>query len=136
MQWKYLEHTADVKLHAYGNTLEECFTNAALAMFEVMTDVKKVKKKVRYTIEVYGNDIKSLLYKFLEELLFLLNTKQFLLSEVAELVIEGYRIKATVLGDRLSDRYETHGEVKAVTYNEMEIHDEAKQKYVQVVLDI
>ena len=32
MKYKFLEHTADVKFRAYGNGLEEAFSNAALAL--------------------------------------------------------------------------------------------------------
>ena len=33
MNFEYLDHTADVQLHAWGATLEEAFQNCALAMF-------------------------------------------------------------------------------------------------------
>lgn len=38
-----LDHTADVQLHAWGNTLGEAFANSALAMFNVMTPISAVK---------------------------------------------------------------------------------------------
>jgi SHS2 domain-containing protein len=50
--WKFefLEHTADVYIAAHGQTLEEAFENAALAMFEVMTDTDKVSSDVEDSI--------------------------------------------------------------------------------------
>ena len=51
-QYEFLEHTADVKFRAYGKTLEEAFSNAALATSAVMTDVKKIKGKIEKTIAV------------------------------------------------------------------------------------
>jgi len=41
--FRFLEHTADVYVAAYGETLAEAFENAALAMFETMTDTENVK---------------------------------------------------------------------------------------------
>ena len=41
-KYEYLEHTADTKFRAYGETMEETFTNAALAMMNVMVDAIKV----------------------------------------------------------------------------------------------
>jgi len=43
--YEFFEHTADVGIIARGNTLEEAFSNAAKAVFEVMTDTSKVEAK-------------------------------------------------------------------------------------------
>ena len=37
-RFEFLEHTADAYIIAYGKDLAEAFENAALAMFEVMTN--------------------------------------------------------------------------------------------------
>ena len=137
-KYKFLEHTADAKFQAYGNNMGEAFSNAALAMFSVITDTKKIKKKIKKEIKVKGTDLKSLLYNFLEELLFLLDTNSFLLNKIEKISIkkmEGkYSLNATIAGDK-ADNYETSGDIKAVTYNEMEIKENDKVM-VQVVLDL
>ena len=46
-KFEYLEHTADVYIAAHGATMEEAFGNAALAMFEVMTDTEKMRHCIR-----------------------------------------------------------------------------------------
>ena len=74
-KYKFFEHTADAKFQAYGKSVEEAFSNAALAMFSVITDTNKIKKKVKKGIEARGHDRKSLLYNYLEELLFLIDTE-------------------------------------------------------------
>jgi len=137
-KYKFLEHTADAKFQAYGNNMGEAFSNAALAMFSVITDTKKIKKKIKKEIKVKGTDLKSLLYNFLEELLFLLDTNSFLLNKIEKISIKKmkgkYSLNATVVGDK-ADNYETSGDIKAVTYNEMEIKENDKVM-VQVVLDL
>src|SRR3989304_9073183 len=79
-RYEFLEHTADVYLAAYGESLEEAFENAALAMFDVMTEVEKVESKVEDNVEVEGYDDYALLYSWLEELLILFETKGNLYS--------------------------------------------------------
>ncbi|MDP6600203.1 MAG: archease [Candidatus Woesearchaeota archaeon] len=137
-KYKFLEHTADAKFQAYGNNMGEAFSNAALAMFSVITDTKKIKKKIKKEIKVKGTDLKSLLYNFLEELLFLLDTNSFLLNKIEKISIKKmggkYSLNATVAGDK-ADNYETSGDIKAVTYNEMEIKENDKVM-VQIVLDL
>ena len=117
-KYKFLEHTADAKFQAYGNNMGEAFSNAALAMFSVITDTKKIKKKIKKEIKVKGTDLKSLLYNFLEELLFLLDTNSFLLNKIEKISIKKmkgkYSLNATVVGDK-ADNYETSGDIKDVT---------------------
>jgi SHS2 domain-containing protein len=136
-KYKFLEHTADAKFQAYGKTLEEAFSNAALAMFSIMTDTSKVAKRTKKTVAVKGDDLKSLIVKFLSEFLFLLDAENFLLNSVDELKIKksgsGYELKAAAYGDD-AGKYETKGDIKAVTYNDIKV--EEKPFMVQIVVDI
>ena len=67
--FEYLDHTADCKFKAFGKTKEEQFSNAALAMFNVMVDPLSVSPQIIKEINVTGDDDCQLLYNFLEELL-------------------------------------------------------------------
>ncbi len=138
-KYKFLEHTADAKFQAYGKTMEESFSNAALAMFSLITETNKIKKEIKKGIEARGHDLKSLLYNYLEELLFLIDTENFLLNHIGELKIhkkeEKYFLEAIAVGDK-ADNYETTGDIKAITYNEMEVKEEKGKVMVQVVLDL
>ncbi len=138
-RFEYLEHTADCKFQAFGNNIHEAFAHAALATSNVMIDISKLKHKREHYVEVKGKDKKALLYNFLEEILFLLDTEGFLPCIILNIIIKktdsGYILEGTFGGD-LIENYETHGDVKAVTYNEMKIKEEKDKTMVQVVLDI
>jgi SHS2 domain-containing protein len=137
-KFKFLEHTADAKFQAYGKSMEEAFSNAALAMFSIITDTKKIDKKIKKEIKAEGKDLKALLYNFLEEFLFLLDSDNFLLSKIEKIKIkkinDKFKLNSAVIGDK-ANNYETHGDIKAVTYNEMEVKENDKVM-VQVVLDL
>jgi len=133
MKYKFLEHTADVKFQAFGKTLEEAFENAALAVAKIMTD-NKISPKIQKKIKISGNDKKSLLYNLLEELLFLIDTKNFLLSKIKKLKIKNNELTAILIGDTNIKKYEVKTHIKAVTYNDMLVKE--KPFKVQVVLDI
>ena len=134
-KYKFLEHTADVKFQAFGKNLEEAFTNSALATTEIMTE-DKVKAKEEKTITVSASKKETLLYEFLEHLLFLVDTEGFILSEVKTLEIkENYKLTATILGDN-ADNYEIQTHIKAVTYSDMFIKEEENQVTIQIVHDI
>lgn len=134
MEYEYLEHTADIKFRAYGKTLEEAFSNSALALRNAMFD-GKVNSKVSKKIKVKGKDNERLLFEFLEELLVLLDSENFILSKVKSIKIKGDSLEAEIVGDDVSN-YDVHIIVKAITYNEMFVKKE-KDKYVaQVVVDV
>ena len=135
--YEFLEHTGDAKFRAYGNTLEERFINAALAMSSIIVDFNEIKPDIQKNIDIEGNDIKQLLYNWLQEILFLLDADGFFLNKVDEIEIikekeRLYRLKAVIAGDTLKEDYLVYGSVKAATYAEMEIRND----FIQVVVDI
>ncbi len=137
----FLPKTADAKLQAFGNTLEEAFSNSAYAMFSLMVE-GKVREKLSNKIRAEGNDLENLLHNFLEEFLFLIDSKRFALARIKNIKIEKksadkkekYFLNALVLGDNIKN-YDFREVVKAVTFNEMEIKKEKGKYIVQVVLD-
>jgi SHS2 domain-containing protein len=139
-QFKFLEHTADMKFQAFGKSLEEAFSNSAVAMFNVLTDTKLIEPKITKSITTNAPDLKSLLYNFLEELLFLIDTEFFILNSVSDLRINNmnskYLLTAVVIGDKIDEKYSIHGDIKAITYNEMEVKEEKDYFMVQVVVDV
>ena len=138
-KYRFLPHTADAKFQAFGKTLEEAFSNAALATASLMWNPESIEKKKEHQIEIVGNDLKQLLNSFLEEIIYQLDSKMFLLSSAENVRIEKkgsrYSLNALFKGDKYSDRYKIQGDVKAITYNEMKI--ETRDHFmVQVVVDV
>ena len=140
-KFEFLEHTADVYIAAYGMTLEEAFENAALAMFEVITDTEKVTPVIEDLVEVKAEDEYALLYSWLEALLVKFETQNTLYSKFKIFTLdetsEGFRIKATVWGEKFNVNKHTQGvAVKAVTYHRMEIIKEIEKVTLEFILDI
>ncbi len=138
-KYEFFPHTADVKYKAYGKTLEEAFSNAALALTKVITE-DKINAKVEKKISVESEDKKALLYDFLEQFIVLLDSEDFLLSKINKMNIEekegNLKLDAVVSGDKGTEKYNTETHIKAATYQEMEIEEKKGKVMVQVVLDI
>ena len=140
-KFEFLEHTADVYIAAYGMTLEEAFENAALAMFEVITDTEKVTPVIEDLVEVKAEDEYALLYSWLEALLVKFETQNTLYSKFKIFTLdetsEGFRIKATVWGEKFNvNKHAQKVAVKAVTYHRMEIIKEIEKVTLEFILDI
>ena len=140
-RFKFLEHTADAYIEAYGASLEEAYANAAIAMFQVMTETSKVDPKIEELIEVEGKDLSSLLYSWLEELLVRHEIKNKLYSkfqiETIEAKRESYKLKAKIYGEDFnSNKHPSKTEVKAVTFHMMDINQSRGQNRIRFVLDL
>jgi SHS2 domain-containing protein len=140
-RFEFLEHTADAYVAAYGRTLEEAFESAALATFEVMTDVEKVEPKVEEDVEVEAHDEQALLYNWLEKLLVKCDLTDNLYSRFKIFNIEktptGFELKAKIWGESLDlTKHPRKVGVKAVTYHRMEILKKPREVTVKFILDI
>lgn len=123
-RFKFLEHTADVKFQAFGKTIEDAFKNSAFALKETICDETEIKEKKKKTISIKQKDLESLLYSFLEEILYLLDAENFIISSITKIKIDKkFNLRATILGDKASE-YEFTNPVKAVTYNDMFVRTE------------
>jgi SHS2 domain-containing protein len=140
-KFEFLEHTADVYIAAYGENLEEAMSNAALAMFEVMTDTAKVAATQKETVEVEAEDEYALLYSWLEALLVKFEVKcniysKFEIHSIRE-TKNSYTLEATVYGEKFDPRkHPQKVGVKAVTYHQMEIIKEREKTTLMFILDI
>ncbi len=150
-RYRFLSHPADGKFRAFGTTLGEAFANAALATASLIWDWQAVERRTRIDVALDGRDAEQALVKFLNEILYLFETRRFLLAAVEELKIEsaekrpvgangpeggGLLLSAVLWGDILSDRYDLRGDVKAATYHEMKIEAGVDGFVVQVVVDL
>ncbi|MCC7574201.1 archease [Candidatus Woesearchaeota archaeon] len=138
-KFEFLEHTADTKIRAYGETIEEAFSNALIATTTVMTNPELIKEKITKKIKIKAKNKKALLYDFLEEILFLLDTEQLLIKKTNNLQIkenqEEYELTTELIGD-YAKNYEVHSTIKAITYSEMEIKQEKNKHVIQIVHDL
>ncbi len=140
-KFEFLEHTADVLIAAHGATFEEALENAALAMFEVMTDTDKVDPAVEESVEVEAEDEYALLYSWLEALLVKSEVGGMLYSKFKIISLqdseEGFKLKATIWGEKfVAEKHPQKVAVKAVTYHRMEMIKEIGKMTLEFILDI
>ena len=136
---RYIEHPSDVGFEVYGTTLEELFANAAIACYGFMTDIEEIEETEERAMEIESEDLYSLMFDWLDELLFLFESES--------LVFKKFDLKVDVSGDGTSIsgrcrggkfdpyRHESGIIIKAVTYNMMEIKKN-ELWHARVVLDV
>ncbi len=140
-KFDFLEHTADVYVRAHGKTMEEAYENAALSMFETMTDTDKIAPTQEETVEVEAEDQYALLYNWLEALLVKFEIENMLYSKFQIIdwkeTSEKFKIKAKVWGEKFDPKkHPQKVAVKAVTYHRMMVIREIDRVILEFILDI
>ena len=170
-RYEYRDHTADIQIHAWGETVEECFAWAAVGMFNYMTPLARLETSaaeapedtsggrvpgnrnipgdvtedaarsgasaspsragrsgasasVGVAFEVEAHDAHSLLFAFLDELLFRFHTSMTVCRSIQVGPIDrtNWRVKCVGRGERFVDGVHEQGtEIKAITYSAMQI---------------
>ena len=132
--YERLEHTADAFVRCTGTTLEECFANAAYALFDQTLDLRDVVPCKSVHTETDGGDPEQRLYNFLSELLFIEDTERIFLCRF-DVRFEGDRVICDAEGEDLDlTRHRARTEVKAVTYHMLSV--DAETPSVTVLFDI
>jgi len=129
-----IDHTADMMVKAFGDTLEECFGNAAYALFDQTVDLSGIGTDEEINVRVTGIDDEDRLYSFLSEMLFIEDADNLILKEF-DVRFEGDDVVCRAKGETLDrSRHRIRSEVKAVTYHMMGVDREAPS--VTVLFDV
>jgi SHS2 domain-containing protein len=137
LPFEIIEHPADVGFIAHGQSLEELFANAALALCSLACDVSGIEERERREIEVTGSDHESLLFAWLAEILAISDAELmfFRRAQVSELAER--KIRGAVFGERFdAARHRAGTYIKAVTFHQMRVERVPGGWRAQVYLDV
>jgi len=122
--YTFLPHTADEKFRVEAKDLNDAFATSVTAFYEIMLGKTLVQKKETKNITIRAKKLSSLLYDFLNELVFLFDDEGLLLQFVETLRIvkenDEFVLEASLSGDKQYD-YDLITEIKNMTYSDMEI---------------
>lgn len=135
-KYEYFEVTADIGFKAHGKDINEAFENAGLAIFNIISDTSGINPVKEIGFEIVSEDDVSLLYDYLEELLFFHETEFMLFSEFHVQITEGFHLKAIIKGEEINwDRHVRKTEIKAITFHEMDVK-KSETTEVQAIVDL
>ena len=139
MGYRFLDHMTDAYIEVEGDTLEQAFELAAMALVDTMVNVNRVAQTSEEQITVEGHDLESLLYNWLEEVMLKLLVYRNALSYFKVSISKHdniYQLKATVRGEPFDvERHKFKVEIKGVTYHMMKIEQNNTVK-MRFLLDL
>ena len=134
-RFEIIEHTADIGLIAYGVNLADAFANAAYGLFSIITDIDKLTSVESRRVSVNAQDIESLLFNWLNQLIYLFDVEHLLFHSFNITVFSENELDAICHGEKYNAfRHRINMGVKSATYHTLEV-DAALNK-VQVIFDV
>ena len=136
-RFEILDHTADIGIIVHGENLKTLYENAGEAFFHLITDLRKVKRRVERRVNIEGESLDRLMVDWLSELLYLHDVENLLFKEFNVESVGEDGLKATVKGEPFQDGVHViKTEVKAVTYHQIEVRQETGGWRAQIILDL
>ncbi len=134
-KFELIEHTADMGLVAYGETLTEAFANAAFGMFSIIAEVDAVAEVESRRVAIDEEDIEGLLFEWLNSLLYYFDVEMLIFKRFDIIEFKDTRLVALCYGEIYDpSRHRLKTGVKSATYHMLEVDKEQNQ--VQVIFDV
>ncbi len=136
-KFELIEHTADAKFRAYGESMEEAFANAVIALTSIATTPERVRHDRAMEMQLNSETKEALLFDLIDQIIFLIDTEGFLPAEAESLGIikteDGFQLNARLVGDDVT-MYGSN--LKAATYSDMFVEEKDGKWTLQAVVDI
>jgi SHS2 domain-containing protein len=131
-----IDHTADLGLQVWGQTLPELYANAAEGMASLYYHLDAVRPLEKRTIAVEGYDREEVLVHWLSELLYLVEVHSFLPAHFEITALDDTHLRAEVSGEPFDrERHEWRTGIKAVTYHDIHVREVEGEWTVVVIFD-
>jgi SHS2 domain-containing protein len=135
MSFEEISHTADVKIRAWAPTPDALFTDAFLALMQVVYGTDR-KDGITKEVRIDSDNIESLLCDFLSEILFIAEVEGLVFSQ-ADITIEGLSLTAVLSGESFDPlRHSSGTEVKGVSYSGLVIEKDANGYMLDILFDV
>lgn len=135
--YELFEHTADVGLRVRAATREELFVDAARALLSlIVAEPETVQANHQRQFRIPGNELDYLLFDWLTELLYSIDTEGWLWSRF-EIQFDQDGLIADCWGEPIDRRrHRLEHEVKAITYHGLFVTQQDSIWQAEVVVDI
>jgi SHS2 domain-containing protein len=141
MPFSYMDHTGDVGVEIEADSLEDLLVDASKAFADILTDPSLIEARETVKLSVQALDPTELLLHWLEELLYLFDTRG-LLATPKKLTISTnrdgtLRLDAEIVGEEIDpSRHPVRVQIKAVTYHCLEVRQQGDRWLGRVIFDI
>jgi SHS2 domain-containing protein len=137
VDYKVLDHVADLGVEIRAPSLEDLFVGAARALFDLLGTLESTRGSVVETIDIEGQDLVELLHDWLSDLLFRSAARRRVFCEFRICSLDSNHLRAEAVGEVFDpDRHSIEREIKAVTFHNLEIVEQEQEWRATVIFDV
>ncbi len=134
--WEHYSHTADMGIRGFGESIEEAFVNAAVALVAVNVDPEKIKQEDKIKITCSDDDIELLFIAWLSNLLYEMITRKMFFSRFDVEINDG-QLTGYAWGEKLDLKKHDPGvEIKGISYSDLKVAQVNGKWIAQCIVDI
>ena len=135
-RYRLLPHTADLRVEVVGEDLREAFVAAVEALFSLLTDRRRVRRRERRTLTVPAGSPEDQLLAILRRALLLHSGERFLVRD-ASVRMKGREVEVSLSGETMDPaRHAVYREIKAVTGHDLAVEAGARGVSARFLLDV
>ena len=136
-RYRVTTRQSELAVKVFGSSQADLFANSAVALFDLMTDLEKIRLQERLPLEVEGTDRDDLMVNWMRELLYLFQGSGYLLKQFEIGEAKDNLVRAQVYGEKLDpDRHEIKTEIRAVAYHQSRMQKTGDQWTAQVIFEV
>lgn len=135
-RWRFLNHTADLRIEILGATLADLFVNAANALAHLLIGDPQISHQHERHVSLTADTVEDLMVEWLRELLFEYQVHGKVSAHVEILEIQDTFVNAMIRFGIPKVPKLPDFEIKGVTYHGLEICQTGKRCSAQVIFDI
>jgi SHS2 domain-containing protein len=136
-KFEFIDHTGDIGVRVFGENLSALFQHGAEALFRIITDPKTIREKESRRVYVQAQGREELFVSWLNEFVYLFDTKGYLFGRFEILDLGDHFIEAMVYGETYEEgRHTIHRIIKGATYHQLQIDQGKGWWEAQVIFDL
>lgn len=136
-RFELVDHTGDIGVRVFGESLPRLFEQAAQALTFILTDPETIRIKGTRKLLLEAKTDEELLVTWLNELVYLFDTEGLLCKTYDVLSVQDHRLEALAQGETyVEGRHPIKTTVKAATYHQLKIENHQGVWTAQVIFDL
>jgi len=135
--WQHFPHQADIGVRGSGDTVEQAFEQAAVAMTAVVADIGSITPEQAVEITCKAPDLELLFVDWLNAIIYEMAVRNMLFSRF-KVDIDGKILKGTAWGELIDkSKHEPVVELKGATFTGLHVGTSDEGKWVaECVVDV
>lgn len=135
--WEHFRHGADIGIRGFGDTPDEAFAEAAVALTAVVTEPEHIAAGTRIEMACAARDLDYLLVAWLNTLIYEMASRRMLFRRF-DVRITNHDLHAAAWGEPVDRvRHEPAVEVKGATLTALKVEQEPGGRWLaQCIVDV